>query len=78
MATNTLHLKSGTELFCALAVLIAFSIIVVAVNGHYIFITLNDTLFVDGFKAWPQDSPDVFSVYNVAVAGLTLLTLPVM
>ncbi|KAH8103391.1 hypothetical protein BXZ70DRAFT_925432 [Cristinia sonorae] len=61
-----------------MAALITFSVVVVATNAHYIFITLNDTLFVDGFAAWPQDSPDTFSLFNVAVAGLTILTVPAM
>ncbi|TCD69578.1 hypothetical protein EIP91_007000 [Steccherinum ochraceum] len=61
-----------------LGALTTFSIIVLAVNAHYIFVTLNDDLFVDGFVVWPQDSPDTFSLLNVAVAALTLLTVPVM
>ncbi|THH26728.1 hypothetical protein EUX98_g7461 [Antrodiella citrinella] len=58
--------------------LILFSIIVLGVNAHFIFLTLNDVLLVDGFSFWPLQSSYSFPILSLAVAVLTLLTLPAM
>lgn len=55
-----------------------FSFIVIGVNAAYAHTTLDTTLFVDGIQVWPQSSIDVFAALNLAVAALTILTLPVL
>lgn len=55
-----------------------FSVIVLAVNGHYIAQTLSRTLFIDGIRVLPATEPDTFSVFNLVVALLTFLTVPAM
>ncbi len=52
--------------------------IVLAVNAHYISLTLNTLLLEDGFVLWPLASPDPWAALALAVSAMTLLTLPVM
>lgn len=57
----------------------------IGVNAHFIFTEMNDELLIDDglfiddeFAVWPTDTPDTFAVLNIAVAVLTLLTVPLM
>ncbi|KAI0070748.1 hypothetical protein K474DRAFT_1713076 [Panus rudis PR-1116 ss-1] len=61
-----------------LSAVTGFAVITLGTSSHYIATTLNAVLFIDGIPVLPADQPDTFSVLNVAIAGLTLLTLPVM
>lgn len=62
----------------AAAVTSVAALIVLAVNGHYSWTTMNTELSVNGFAAWPQTAPDAFSALNLAVGVMTLLTVPAM
>ena len=68
MLIHTLY--AGCLSFC--------SILVLGASGHYIDTTLHGTLFIDGLQAWPQASPDGFSVLDLAAAILTLAVIKPM
>jgi len=61
-----------------MGVLCTSSVIVIGTSVHYVVTELNETLFVDGIQVLPVDTPDTLALLNVAVAALTILTVPVM
>ena len=69
-STRCLNLVTGTV--CTSA------IIVIAASVHYIVTELTQDLFLDEIRILPIDTPDTLALLNVAVAGLTILTVPVM
>ena len=52
--------------------------VVLGVNANFIWTTMNTRLNIDGIALWPQTSVDPFAALNVAVAVLSLVTVPVM
>jgi len=55
-----------------------FSLIVIGASSNYIAIELTQVLSIDGVQVLPVQTPDALALLNVAVAAITILTVPPM
>lgn len=60
------------------AAVAVFALCALAVNAHYAWTEMNTQLSVNGVRAWPQAAPDAPAALGLAVAVMTLVTVPGM